>query len=83
MCELTRSTKSKCKLSVSDTRIPRSLVVYGSRAIVPRSVFGLRPVRAVAYILNNLFKYTIVSNNQSDDERIAQIILELLERNDA
>jgi len=70
MCELTRDRCNNHKRTVSDTSVSRNLVVYASRAIVAR------PVRPVAYyVLDCIWSYSRI-----DDERVAQIILALLEQ---
>ena len=82
MCELTRRANNNRKKTVNSARAGTSLLVYSSRAIVPRPVravaFVPRPVRAVAYILNYMVKYT-GAYNRTDEERVAQILLEILE----
>ena len=84
MCELTRGANNNRKKTVDSTRASTSLLVYSSRAIVARPIRAIpvvsRPVRAVAYnILNYVVKYT-VAYSQTDEERVAQILLEILEK---
>jgi hypothetical protein len=75
MWEPIQSTAIKRKKTVNDTRRNRSLIVYASRAIVPRTVSNA--AAGVKYI----FAYTcIVPNDQTNEKRLAEIVVQLLEQ---
>jgi len=75
MCELTRGRRNNPKRRVNDTSVSRNLIVYASRAIV------VRPVRLIAYVLNYILGYTCIwSYSRTEEEKVLQIILALLEQ---
>ena len=79
MCELTRSTSNDRNKLVNNTRHSERLVVYTTRAIIPRSTVD------IAYVLNYMFKYirkywySRPDDEGTDEERIAEHILGLLQ----